>query len=117
VVFVSVFLLFVSVFYPNNYVYYMQWPKWFKFSLYRSEFCQQIQDLKKSFRRAKFKLIWHMNVLFRFTVIPYNQKRILPHRYFSRLVTLHLNCLFRVQKNNSFCKISNFYLSSKIDMK
>jgi len=48
-----------------------------------------------------------MNVLFRFTVIPYNQKHILPHRYFSRLVTLHLNCLFRLQKNNSFCKISN----------
>jgi len=25
----------------------MQYPKWFKFSLYRSEFCQHIQDLKK----------------------------------------------------------------------
>ena len=24
-----------------------------------------------------------MNVLFRFTVIPYNQKHILPHKYFS----------------------------------
>ena len=47
--FCQCFLLFVSVFYPKkNYVYYMQRPKWFKFSLeYRSEFCQHIQDLKK----------------------------------------------------------------------
>ena len=95
-------MVFVSVFYflflfstQKNYVYYMQRPKWFRFSLgYWSEFCQYIQDFKKSFKRAKFKLRWHMNVLFRFTVIPYNQKHILPHRYFSRLVTtLHLNCV------------------------
>ena len=113
--FLSVFFTFCFCFLPKNcYVYYMQRPKWFKFSLgYRSEFCRHIQDLKKCFRRAKFKLRWHMNVLFRFTVIPYNQKHILPHRYFSRLVTLHLNCLLRPQKNNGFCKISNFYLSPK----
>ena len=78
-------MVFVSVFYflflfstQKNYVYYMQRPKWFRFS-----FCKYIQDLKKSFKRAKFKLRWHMNVLFRFTVIPYNQKHILPHKYFS----------------------------------
>ena len=96
-------MVFVSVFYflflfstQKNYVYYMQRPKWFRFSLgYWSEFCKYIQYLKKKeFKRAEFKLRWHMNVLFRFTVIPYNQKHILPHRYFSRLVTtLHLNCV------------------------
>ena len=82
-------MVFVSVFYflflfstQKNYVYYMQRPKRFRFSLgYWSEFCKYIQDLKKSFKRAKFKLRWHMNVLFRFTVIPYNQKHILPHKY------------------------------------
>jgi len=88
VVFVSVFYFLFLFSTQKNYVYYMQRPKWFRFSLgYWSEFCQYIQDLKKDFKMAKFKLRWHMNVFFRFTVIPYNQKHILPHRHFSRLVT------------------------------
>ena len=44
--FLSVFFYFLFLFSTQkNYVYYMQRPKWFKFSLgYRSEFFQYIQD-------------------------------------------------------------------------